>query len=81
MDLLAFEITFVAEEQLSLKMGLRPFFCLSLDWLDAVLEVDKGLCYYLEKTMQCFTELERLNSEVLALYNVYLNANTSLNSS
>lgn len=72
MDLLAFEITFVAEEQLSLKMGLRPFFCLSLDWLDAVHEVDKGLCHYLKKTMQCFTVLERLNDEVLALYNVYL---------
>lgn len=31
MDLLAFEITFVAEEQLSLKMGLHflPFFGLA----------------------------------------------------
>lgn len=57
MDLLAFEITFVAKEQLSLKMGLRPF-CLSLDRLDAVPEVDKGLCHYFEKTMQCFTEPE-----------------------
>lgn len=76
MDLLAFEITFVAEEQLSLKMGLH--FLPSLDWLDAVPEVDKGLCHYLKKTMQCFTELERLNSEALALYSVYLNANTSL---
>ncbi len=59
MDLLAFQITFVAEEQLSVKMGLRPF-CLSLVWLDCVPEVDKGLCLYLFlKTMQCFKELER----------------------
>lgn len=51
MDLLAFEITFVTEEQLSLKMGLWPF-CCSSDWLDGVPEVDRGLCHYLKKR-QC----------------------------
>jgi len=50
MDLLAFEITFVAKEQLSLKTGLRPF-CLFIDRLDAVPEVDKRLWHYFKKTM------------------------------
>lgn len=72
MDLLAFEITFVAEEQLSLKMGLQPF-CLSLDWLDGVHEVDKRLCHYLrKKTMRRFKEILRLKYAVLALCTVYL---------